>query len=150
MNPNSFEIYKDEHGKRRVRFDMNTCKQKCWAFTSWKKPETKKHLTEFLVWQREVCPNTNRLHWQGCVEFTNAYSGSYVKSLFKDKGMFVEPFIENKIINIWYCTKTYTFDDEYYCLIKGIETKISYKEAIIEWNNRVLNWDSVDPPENLP
>jgi len=80
-------------------------KNKRWAFTSWIKPQLKLHLIDYIVWGEEYTPTTGLLHYQGYVEFKNAYSLKYVKSLFKDKTIHLEVARENRECNKLYCLK---------------------------------------------
>lgn len=45
-----------------------------WCFTSFESatPDFSNESTSYYLYQRELCPNTLREHWQGCVKFANA------------------------------------------------------------------------------
>lgn len=57
----------------------------------------------FLVAQREVCPDTGKLHWQGYVQLTRNQRLAYVQKLLP--GAHWEPAKGSPDQNIKYCTK---------------------------------------------
>lgn len=105
-----------------------------WVFTSWKKPTLNTDNVKYLVWQKEYCPTTKLEHYQGYVVFKKDYKLFQVKSLFKDKAMYVDKARENDEINRLYCTKNESFADERY-EFGDIDTGISKK---------VTSWEDLD------
>lgn len=77
-----------------------------WVFTAWKQPHIRLELVEYMIYQKELCPITQREHYQGYIEFKNSYKLFQVKSLFKDKAMFVEIATKPRINNLVYCSKS--------------------------------------------
>jgi hypothetical protein len=41
----------------------------------------------YLVYGKETCPTTNKLHWQGYVEFKNQYTWSAIKKMWAEPGL---------------------------------------------------------------
>lgn len=85
-----------------------------WVFTCWKKPQLKEELVHYMVWQKELCPDTLKYHYQGFVIFKKDYKLFQVKSLFKDKRMYCDKAKMSNLANVKYCTKSETFADERY------------------------------------
>lgn len=80
-----------------------------WTFTAWKNPVIEVSHINYIIWQKELTPQTHLTHYQGYVEFTKERSMGQVKSLFKDKTMHVEPARESREVNIQYCTKNESY-----------------------------------------
>jgi len=106
-----------------------------FVFTCWDNaPKFKKfELCDFMIYQKEECPKTRRIHYQGYIEFKNEYKLYQVKSLFKEKKMFVDAAKESRAANILYCTKSNTY----------VGGRFSYndKVASIDENRDDLEWD---------
>jgi len=85
--------------------------QSNWCFTSWGTTIkfNKWDLIEYMIYQKEECPTTKRIHWQGYVEFKKPYKLFQVKSLFKEKGLDLSTTRESRERNILYCSKQKTF-----------------------------------------
>jgi len=85
--------------------------QSNWCFTSWGTTIkfNKWDLIEYMIYQKEECPTTKRIHWQGYVEFKKPYKLFQVKSLFKEKGLDLSTARESRERNILYCSKQKTF-----------------------------------------
>lgn len=80
-----------------------------WVFTTWDNPKVNymnNKLVQFIVFQKEICPTNNRAHFQGYIEFVKPYSLAYAKSLFKDKGIYLNKALCDAKTNIKYCTKS--------------------------------------------
>ena len=67
-----------------------------WCFTTYKVgseltvPDSFKWF-RYCVYQKEKCPTTQRVHFQGYIEFTRSVRMNKVKTLFNDKTMHLEP-----------------------------------------------------------
>lgn len=85
-----------------------------WVFTSWKRPVVREDLIHYMIWQKEYCPQTKLEHYQGYIEFNNPYKLFQVKSIFKDKKMYVDRARSSRQDNINYCTKNETYANERY------------------------------------
>lgn len=85
-----------------------------WCFTAWKKPQLNEKLINYMIWQKETCPSTHLIHYQGYIEFKREYKLFQVKSLFKDKTIHAEISNKCRLANYRYCTKSYTFAEERY------------------------------------
>lgn len=85
-----------------------------WVFTSWKRPQINESLIDYMVWQKEKCPTTQLEHYQGYIEFKKEYKLFQVKSLFKDKTMYVDKATKNRKANYNYCTKNESYAFERY------------------------------------
>lgn len=81
-----------------------------WMFTSWKRPEVKLDNVQFLIFQTETCPKTKLEHYQGYIEFKKGYKLFQVKSLFKDKKMYVDKAREDRYRCIAYCSKLESYN----------------------------------------
>lgn len=81
-----------------------------WSITAWIEPVYDEKQMSYLLYGKEICPNTQKLHYQTYVYFYNAKTFEQVTSYFFKKG-------ENRVElskgsseeNIAYCTK----DDDY-------------------------------------
>lgn len=108
---------------------------KRWCFTLWSDSKFKKfELCDFMIFQTEKCPKTQRIHYQGYIEFKKEYKLSQVKSLFKEKGMYVDKAFKSREENILYCSKSNTFDGRRVTYIDNIlsDTKT---EEISDWDD---------------
>lgn len=68
-------------------------KYRHWCFTAYKKPDIIKEddRVKYAIWQEEKCPDTERQHWQGYVEFKNPLSMEHVaKSIAEGEHVHVE------------------------------------------------------------
>lgn len=94
---------------------------KKWCFTSWgDEIKFKKfELCDFMICQLEECPTTERLHWQGYIEFKKIYTLRQVKSLFKEKGLTLATARESRERNILYCSKDKTYKGRRISYIDG-------------------------------
>lgn len=69
----------------------------------------------YLVFQREECPETERLHWQGYIEFKSRKRFSTVQRFFQDQGLkkfHIEPAKGQPSQCRAYCTKEETAVDD--------------------------------------
>ena len=87
-------------------------KKERWIIRGAKKPEVNLKFVEFMCYQLEEGERNKYLHYQGYVEFKKAYTGKYVKSLFKDKTLHIEPAEKCRAINLLYCHKDSTSKGE--------------------------------------
>lgn len=83
-----------------------------WCFTSFADNPTFLTFTDdkpssirYIVWQREQCPHSGRLHWQGYVEFGRSQRMSAVKRILGDSAMHLEGRRGSRDNAREYCTK---------------------------------------------
>lgn len=106
-----------------------------WCFTTWDLPKLKKmELVHFMCYQKEVCPLTKKTHYQGYVEFKKEYKLFQVKSLFKEKGMYLDRATESREKNLSYCHKDRTYAGSRFLYNDG--------EVFTEQNNS--DWNDFD------
>lgn len=63
---------------------------KHWVFTAWSEPALGDQLppwASFIVFGTEVCPDTNRVHWQGYLELTKKLRIRQIRALFETVGV---------------------------------------------------------------
>lgn len=82
-------------------------------FTSFKEIDCqglnhKTHLIKYLACQKEVCPTTQKEHWQGYVEFHKMMTHRQVKDCLGDDGIHLEKRLGSQQEAISYCTKSKT------------------------------------------
>jgi len=67
-------------------------RSRCWCFTSFLLNEDfiQACACSYIVYGREKCPETSRIHLQGYIEFSDAKTMSSVKKLFNDKTLHLE------------------------------------------------------------
>lgn len=79
-----------------------------WCFTSFREEDHPFDMTDrmnFLVFQREVCPETKKGHWQGYVEFIKVTSLKMAKKELGDSKIHLEPRKGTQEQAIKYCQK---------------------------------------------
>lgn len=61
----------------------------------------------YFVYGREVCPNTEKVHWQAYAQFNCAMTYGQIKKLFKDKTIHIEEehYYSSPQRNVDYCEK---------------------------------------------
>lgn len=84
--------------------------QRYWCFTSYEFPnfETRagnNHSLRYVIFGRELCPTTQRTHYQGYCEFSEKVSMKTVKIVFNDDTMHLEPRYGSQEQAINYCMK---------------------------------------------
>lgn len=79
------------------------------TFTSWREPKINLKLVEYIVWQKELCPQTKLEHYQGYVEFKRGYTLGTIKTIFKSKEIHIELARESREVNRLYCTKNQSY-----------------------------------------
>lgn len=86
-----------------------------WCITSWQPlVAARLDLLDYLIYQAEYTAS-DKIHYQGYVEFKRPYTQAIVKRFFKQKQMHLEPARENRSANIMYCTKSRTYAGVRYC-----------------------------------
>lgn len=111
-------------------------KYRAWLFTSYaeERPRAERIGAQFLVVQREECPTTRRLHWQGYAYFKNPRSLGGVKKVLP--GAHLEPRRGSHDQAVEYCSKQETRVDGPYIEgdppSQGSRTDVrSFAEAIL-------------------
>lgn len=87
---------------------------KYWLFTAFadEAPQFDEERMGYMVYQRERCPNTNRLHWQGYVEFKSRIHRTRAIGLLNSAGIHLEPRRGSAGEAIQYCTKDETRESD--------------------------------------
>lgn len=86
-----------------------------WCITSWQPlVPARLDLIDYLIYQAEFTAS-DKIHYQGYVEFKKPYSQAVVKRFFKQKQMHLEPARESRGVNVIYCTKFRTYAGVRYC-----------------------------------
>lgn len=62
----------------------------------------------YCVYQKEQCPTSKKLHWQGYVELKNQLTIKQLQKIFNDKKMHCEPRKGSQSQAIDYCKKSVT------------------------------------------
>lgn len=88
----------------------NRLRFKCIMFTSFKVDDFSydKEKVTYIIYQKEKCPKTGRLHLQGYAELLQQYSLRQVKIIFNDNALHVEKRRGTQTQAIEYCTKEAT------------------------------------------
>nr|QGF19383.1 replication associated protein [Antarctic circular DNA molecule] len=76
-----------------------------WALTFWDKPEYDEKQMSYFISGTEVCPNTQKIHYQSYVHFTNAKTFDQVKKYFINSNVHIECAKGTANENIAYCSK---------------------------------------------
>lgn len=84
--------------------------QRHWCFTSFTFPDFELHADRnftlrYVIFGKEICPDTGRLHFQGYCEFSDKVSMKNVKQVFNDTTMHLEPRYGSQEQAIKYCQK---------------------------------------------
>lgn len=77
-----------------------------WCFTAYKKPPTEWKDIQYIIYQKESCPKTDKIHWQGYIELKNPITLLSVKKLFNDNTIHVEARKGTRDQARDYCRKT--------------------------------------------
>lgn len=75
---------------KRARSDNTGSYSKYWCFTSYRTDPPPHEGSSYIVYQREVCPETKREHWQGYVEFSKKKRFNAVKLFLEDNAAHLE------------------------------------------------------------
>jgi hypothetical protein len=78
---------------------------KHWCFTSYEEAEPGPHpRIQYMVFQREICPETDRLHWQGYMVLAKKSTLNWIKNNIDSTAHF-EKAKGSVDENYRYCTK---------------------------------------------
>lgn len=87
-----------------------------WLCTSFKdvteEPKWVEEKLEFLAYQREVCPETKRGHWQIYVEVKTTVTFQWLKTLWEEPGLHCDQCRGTPEENLAYVTKEDSFDKD--------------------------------------
>lgn len=101
--------YKKLHrsGRGNIKPGRNSEKrQRAWAITAWIEPTFDELQMKYLVYGKEVCPDTGRIHFQTYVYFFNAKTFSACSKFFPSGANRLSPSHEEYFLeNLAYCTK---------------------------------------------
>lgn len=97
---------------------MNTnAKSRDWCFTSFNLENYEKFKniknSEYVIYQVETCPETNKKHLQGFIQFKNPRSMSGIKKLLKDNQIHLQTRYSTVENAINYCKKDDSRDNNY-------------------------------------
>lgn len=88
---------------------MPALQSRRWCFTSYSdKVNIKTDNIDYIIYQHEICPTTNKQHKQGYLVTTNKCAFKTVKSYFDDEKIHIERAIGTHEQCIKYCSKTET------------------------------------------
>lgn len=76
-----------------------------WCFTSFKEPQIDTDNINYYIYQKELCPTTQKEHWQGYIECTKALTLGQIKKVFDDNTLHLERRIGSQGQAIEYCKK---------------------------------------------
>lgn len=79
--------------------------------TFWDEPIYDLKDFKFFIYQKEKCPETGRIHYQGYCEFKEKKSFKCIKKIFGDDKIHIEPRMGSQMDAIAYCSKEETRED---------------------------------------
>ncbi len=96
-------------------------------------------IVRYVGWGREVCPTTNKVHYQGWIQFINPKGMVSVKKYFDSKGIHLEATRGSAAANETYCRKSGNFQSMGTFIKQGarsdlevIKGKIDNEEKMVE------------------
>ena len=112
---------------QRVRF---------WCFTDWPTPEYTEpsfdtEQMNYLIYGREICPDTGKDHFQGYVQFKKQTRFNTVKACFSDK-VHIEVSKGTPEQAIAYCKKDGNFTEHGTPSVKGKRNDLMTAKALID------------------
>lgn len=113
----------------------------------WKGPKQSSELRYFVA-QLEVCPSTQKKHWQGYLEVTKKMRFSMVKKLLEEPTAHLEPRWGTQAQAIEYCTKMDTRAEPYQKIEIGQPAAVGRPPSVVGKNNEERNqhWrNALDP-----
>lgn len=96
------------------KWTIDESRRRNWCFTSFKmdlEPGFNDKFMKYLVYGREICPDTKREHWQGYVELKNGMTFSALKVAYGDNSVHLEPRISTAEKAANYCKKDGKFKE---------------------------------------
>lgn len=115
---------------------MNNKRVRYWCFTDWPTPEYPEpsfdsEKMQYLIYGKEICPDTGNTHWQGYVQFKKATLFNTVKKAFSDK-VHIEVSKGTPEQAIEYCKKDGNFQEFGTPSVKGKRNDILTAKALID------------------
>lgn len=92
---------------------MKDGKYRNWCFTSYIEP-IKNVNCSYICYQKEECPKTKKIHWQGYIEFDNVKRLNEVKKVLNDNTVHLESRKGNQSQAIDYCKKLQSKVGDFY------------------------------------
>jgi len=98
-------------GAKKEKKDLTKIQSRNWCFTDFSDLQWEsiyvefKDIIRYIAWGEEICPKTQRLHYQGWIQFFNKKRMSEVKRLCGSKKLHLEPRRGNAVQNDKYCAK---------------------------------------------
>lgn len=83
---------------------MTNDRYRNWCFTAYSNPTIPD--CKYCIYQTEICPTTNKEHYQGYIEFKDKYSMKKIKELFNDNTLHLEVRKGSQKQAIAYCSKS--------------------------------------------
>ena len=123
-----------------MNFQKKSQRSRNWAFTDFTLLDMNAIYTEYpdiiryLCWGKEICPKTNREHFQGWVQFLNPKRLMGVKKIFGCNKIHVEPMRACEETNNQYCTKSGNLQKRGCFVVQGQRTDLEKIKLAIEEN----------------
>lgn len=101
----------EEENLRSARGNIKPSQERSrtWSITGWKEPSFNELQMRYLVYGKEICPETQKLHYQTYVYFNNQKTFKQVLKFFPSGDFRVEKSRGDFKENLAYCTK----DDDF-------------------------------------
>lgn len=124
-----------------------------YCFTSWSEPKYVEEKSNYMIYQKEKCPSTGNIHYQGYIELKDKLSIKQVKEIIGDNKAHLEPRFGSQKQAIDYCKKKESAEGEHveYGMIKNqgnrsdldsiwdnIEDGMTSKEILHEHGGKAL------------
>lgn len=115
---------------------MNNQRVRYWCFTDWPteeypEPSFDNIKMQYLIYGKEICPETEKEHWQGYVQFKKATRFNTVKDCFSDK-VHIEVSKGTPEQAIEYCKKDGNFKEFGEPSVKGKRNDLLAAKAMID------------------
>lgn len=125
-----------------------------YCFTAFIEPNIiNKDDIQYYIYQTEKCPSTNKIHYQGYIEFKKLMSYKMIKELFNDSTIHLEPRKGTQEQAINYCKKCDTRESlpvvfgvpkrqgqrtDLDSIYEGIESGMTAKELLHEFQGHAV------------
>lgn len=100
-------------GNTKAVTSRKIARQRFWCFTEFQENDYEKIFSSekirYLLVGKEICPTTNKVHWQGYVQFYKPERLTAIKKLFNSKQIHLEICKGSVESNVRYCKKEKNF-----------------------------------------